>query len=114
MTGNLDLLLGNAALWEVVGNPRDLRTLFAATDVGVFRTDSADREYPIWYRYMEGLPVVTRAFNLDVAADGLATPIVRLGTWGHSYWEREIGPTGFLFADDFEAGSLIAWSSSMP
>jgi hypothetical protein len=112
VTGNLRLITGNTSFFEMAGDPSDSRRLFVATDIGVFRTDTADLPYPIWYRYMEGLPVVSRAFNLEVHAEGAAPGVVRAGTYGHGFWEREITPTTSIFADGFEAGSAIAWSSA--
>ena len=94
VTGNLPSLVLDAHLREMIGDPRDLRTLIMATEVGVFRTDTADWQSPFWYRYMNGLPAVVTARNLEVTSDGLPVPRIRLGTFGQGVWEREIAPVG--------------------
>ena len=111
VTGNLSLLVGNTDFLEMIGDPRDTKTLIIATRIGVFRTDSADTPYPSWYRYMNGLPVVVQALNLEVSLLSSGQYAVRLGTYGQGYWERQLSATPYLFSDGFEAGSAIAWSA---
>jgi hypothetical protein len=114
VTGNLALVTAGTRLFEMIGDPGDLDTLFIATEVGVFRTDSARATYPVWYRFMEGMPAVSLVYNLDARKVGVNPGVIRIGTFGHGFWERQIGPTSFLFADGFEAGSTIAWSTTSP
>jgi hypothetical protein len=110
VTGNLAVLAGDTDFLELIGDPRGTKTLIAATRVGVFRTDTATAPYPSWYRYMNGLPVVVQALNLEVSLLSSGQYAVRLGTYGQGYWERQISPTSYIFADGLEAGSTIAWS----
>jgi hypothetical protein len=114
VTGNLARISGETDLLEMVADPRTLDTLFVATDIGVFRTDSGLAPYPIWYRFMEGLPAVVAAFGLEVVRNGAAAPQLTLATYGQGVWERLVEETAFVFADGFEAGSTIAWSSHLP
>ena len=97
-----------------MGDPTDANRFFLGTDVGLFRTDSGLAGYPIWYRWMEGMPAVANVMDLELSADGLAQPILRIGTYGQGFWQRTVGPADFVFADGFEAGTFIAWSSVAP
>lgn len=115
VTGNLALVAASTNLNEMAGDPLHPATLFVATDAAVYRTDSADLPYPVWYRYMEGLPAVLLAQGLEVnLQSGGGDYLLRLGTYGAGFWERVIGPPSFIFADGFEAGSHIAWSAHFP
>lgn len=92
VTGNLPSLIGGLGIFEMIGDPRDVNTLIAATEVGVFRTDDALGPSPSWYRYMSGLPAVTYASNLEVNVLEDGSAVLRLGTYGHGLWERLIEP----------------------
>jgi hypothetical protein len=114
ITGNLATLAADASFFELVGDPTDPNRFFLGTDVGLFRTDSGLAGYPIWYRWMEGMPAVANVMDLELAADGLAQPLLRIGTYGQGFWQRTVGLSSFLFADGFESGTFIAWSNVVP
>lgn len=87
VTGDLTALAPNAHYWELVANPANLNQLFLATSVGVFRSDNGGLS---WYRYMEGLPAVVDVTNIELSYDGLATPVLHIGTFGRGYWSRPL------------------------
>lgn len=84
------------ALTGVVGNgrplgiraleidPGDPRTVFAATDAGVFRTRD---EGATWEPFSEGLPH-TSMVDLALADE---TRVLRAAAWGRATWERRVG-----------------------
>jgi hypothetical protein len=114
VTGNLVNLAPDVQFWELIGDPRDLDTLLLATDAGVFRSD--DRGVT-WARWMDGLPSVVNAMNIELVHDGADAPFVMIGTYGRGFWRRDLDALDSeqpLFADDFETGDPSRWSDVTP
>jgi photosystem II stability/assembly factor-like uncharacterized protein len=66
-------------------DPQDPDVLFAATDIGVFRTTNAGGR---WDTFNEGLP---NTLMRDLAFVP-STRMLRVGAWGRGTFERHIGP----------------------
>ena len=62
----------------------DPLTLFAATDVGVFRSTNSGVD---WTLFNHGLP---HCFALDLAIDA-NTRVLRAAMWGRGIWQRQLG-----------------------
>lgn len=99
--------------YELLANPANLDQMFLATDVGMFRTDSGRKPHPFWYRYMEGMPAVVEIRGLELSWDGVGQKLIRVGSFGRGFWERDItGTPAPLFADDFELGDCRMWDGN--
>lgn len=114
VTGNLAQPPGGTQVdfYELLANPADLNQMFLATNVGMFRTDDGLDPFPFWYRYMEGMPAVVEIRGLELSWDGAGQKLLRLGSFGRGFWERDITATpSILFADGFELGACRIWSA---
>jgi hypothetical protein len=100
LTGNL----AGAAVRQVVPQPFDPATLYAATDFGMFKSVDAGAT---WQPFQEGLPVAP-CFRLRfVVDDSHAAPHrLVLATQGRGLWERDIPSAPILYADAANAGGF--------
>jgi photosystem II stability/assembly factor-like uncharacterized protein len=74
-------------VWQIVPDPKDSSVLWAATDVGVYRSADGGGS---WSRFGAGLPWIA-VRSLYVAADG---SVLRAGTYGRGVWEAELPKPG--------------------
>jgi|CXWL01.1.fsa_nt_gi hypothetical protein len=111
VTGDLATQLPSANYWELVANPANLNELYLATDVGIMRSDDHGQH---WYRYMAGLPAVINVMDVELSYDLTATPMLRIGTFGRGFWERQLGTADYFFGDGFESGNTLVWDSDVP
>lgn len=79
ITGNMP----DVNISEIVASPTDSRTMYVATDVGMFKTRT---DGTTWYRYQHGLPIVGVS-NLDYIR-GAEVDTLRIATFGRGYWHR--------------------------
>ena len=89
VTGDLVTNLRDAHYYELIATPSNTNQLFLGTNVGVFRSDNFGRN---WYRFMNVLPQVVDARCLRIAYDGVANPLIQIGTWGRGWWQRDLPP----------------------
>jgi hypothetical protein len=87
----------------VVPTPFDPLTLYAGTDVGVFRTLDGGQT---WQPFQTGLPIVAvsgLAFVVDDAHT--STHKLRAATFGRGTWERNIVTSPIVYVDATNTGS---------
>ncbi len=98
---NWDDVSGNLAsvksVRAVVPQPFNPLVLFAATDIGVFRSSDGGTS---WSPFQDGLPVVGvrgLAFVVDDALTG--THKLRAATYGRGTWERDVVASPIVYVD---------------
>jgi hypothetical protein len=95
-------------VWQIVPDPKDSAVLWAATDVGVYRSGDGGGS---WSRFGASLPWVA-VRGLYVAADG---SVVRAGTYGRGVWEAVLPAAGFTLqvsppAQSSAPGGTVAYA----
>lgn len=111
-------LAGGAGTWVAAGDgipdvpvnsmvidPVDPRTLYAATEIGVFVTRDSGGS---WLPFGVGMP---RLPVFDIAIHNGSERVLRVATHGRGIWEVAPLP---LFRDGFESGNSSAWSFGSP
>jgi photosystem II stability/assembly factor-like uncharacterized protein len=112
-------LAGGAAFWSPAGNgipdvpvnslvihPTTSAVVFAATDIGVFKTVDGGAN---WVPFSEALP---RVAVFDIGYFDGDDKVLRIATHGRGIWERDFDTT--LFSDGFNSGNTGAWSLAFP
>ncbi len=85
------------SVYAVVPTPFNPRQLFAATNVGVYRSQNGGQS---WSPFQDGMPVVAvrgMAFVADDTHTG--THKLRAATYGRSTWERDIVAPPIVYVD---------------
>ena len=95
--------LPNVPVNVVKLDPGDARTVYAGTEIGLYRSTDAGAT---WARFGTGLPLVD-VTDLSVALDGSA---IRVSTFGRGFWElypRAGTPSGVHGNGDFDHNQLV-------
>ena len=108
VTGDLRTKLPNGAFWKLIANPGDQQNLFLATDTGVYRSDNGGTN---WYPYMDGLPAVPIATDIELNYDHANPPLLHLSTYGRGFWDRQVAPDSVLASASISPSNFVGGHS---
>ena len=92
VTGNANAIFPDANFLALTANPVRPSELYLGTNMGILRSDDLGTT---WYRFMKNLPTVADVVTMKLNWENLATPKLRIGTYGRGYWERDLEPVTY-------------------